>query len=100
MEDGVYWNYSGNLCYPVKSIAEKLNEAYDPTLPKQIIDIVWQKFIPPRAQLSVWLANHEKLKTSDFLVEKGIINSQQAICPFCSLEVESNSHILFTCSFS
>ena len=74
-EDGVYWKYSGNLCYPIKSIRAKMNEAYTPTFSKPIIDIVWQKFIPPRAQFSVWLANLEKLKTGDFLVEKGIIDS-------------------------
>ena len=58
------------------------------------------EYIPPRAQLYVWMENLEKLKTGDFLAEKGIIDFQQAICPFCNLEVESNSHILFTCRFS
>ena len=100
MEDGVYWKHFGSLCYPVKSIVAKMNESYAPTLSKPMINLVWQKFIPPRAQLSVWLANLEKLKTGDFLVEKGIIDSQQAIFPFCNLETKSNSHILFTCRFS
>ena len=34
------------------------------------------------------------------LLEKGIIDPQQALCPFCNLEIETNSHMLFTCSFS
>ena len=76
MEDGVYWKHSGSLCYPVKSIGAIMNESYAPTLSTPIINLVWQKFIPPRAQLSVWLANLEKLNTGDFLVEKGIINPQ------------------------
>ena len=46
------------------------------------------------------MAHLEKLKTGDFLLEKGIIEPQQAICPFCNLEIETNSHMLFTCSFS
>ena len=73
MEDGVYWKHTGSLCYPIKSIGAKINESCNPSLPKPIINMVWRKFIPPRAQLSVWLANLEKLKTGDFLVEKGII---------------------------
>ena len=100
LTDGVYWKQSGNLCFPVKSIVAKMYDSHASTLSKNIVNIVWQKFIPPRAQLSIWLANLEKLKTGDFLVEKGIINSQQADCPFCSLETESNSHVLFTCRFS
>ncbi|XP_057518489.1 uncharacterized protein LOC130799411 [Amaranthus tricolor] len=99
-KDGVYWKHSGSLCYPTKCITAKINEVYTPFLPRPIVNIVWQKFIPPRAKLSVWLANLEKLKTGDFLVEKGIINPQEAACPFCSLQLESNSHILFTCRFS
>lgn len=34
------------------------------------------------------------------LVEKGIVDAQNTLCPFCFLIVESNSHLLFTCSFS
>ena len=100
MEDSVVWKHSGSLYYPTKSIGTKMFEAQAPILPKPIINLVWQKFIPPRAQLSVWLANLEKLKTGDFLVEKGIIDAQLTVCPFCNTEIEPNSHILFTCSFS
>ena len=100
MEDSVIWKQSGSMGYPVKSIVTKMNESYAPTLPKPVIDIVWQKYIPPRAQVHVWLANLEKLKIGDFLVERGIIDYQQALCPFCNLEVESNTHILLTCRLS
>ncbi|XP_057526417.1 uncharacterized protein LOC130805650 [Amaranthus tricolor] len=100
MEDAVIWKSSGSLYYPAKSIGVKIIESHAPTLPKHIINLVWQKLITPRAQMSVWLASLEKLKTGDFHVEKGIIDSQMASCPFCNLETESNSHILFTCRFS
>ena len=99
-EDGVYWKHSGNLCYPIKCITKRINESYTPTLSRPIINIVWKKFIPPRAKLALWLENLERLKTGDLLVEKGIINPQDAACPFCNLEIESNSHILFTCRFA
>ena len=94
------WRYNGNLCYPVKSIAASMYEQSTPTLSKAISNIVWQRFIPPRAQLYVWLANLEKLNTGDFLVEKGIIDAQWALCPFCNRQTETNSHVLFSCDFS
>lgn len=47
--------------------------------------------------MTLWFALMGKLKTGDFLVEKGILVAQHALYPFCNLEVESNSHILFTC---
>ena len=99
-EDGVYQKHSRSLSYPVKSIGVKMNESHDPILSKPITNLIWKKYIPPRAQLSVRLANMEKFNTGDFLVEKGVIDTQLVSCPFCNLETESNSHILFTCRFS
>ena len=100
MADGLYWKHSGDLYFPVKQIGAIMYDTHTPTLSKPIINFIWQKFIPPRAQLPIWMANREKLKTGDILVKKGIITLQQAVCPFCNLETESNYHILFTCSFS
>lgn len=50
--------------------------------------------------MTLWMANLEKLKTGNFLLDKGIIDVQQALCPLCNLVVESNSHVLFTCRFA
>ena len=43
----------------------------------------------PRARLTLWMANLEKLKIGDFLVEKGIINLPEAMCPFLWLGIEN-----------
>ena len=99
-EDSVVWKHSGSTIYPTKSIGVKMFEDKTPILSKPVINLVWQKFIPPRAQLWVWLVSLEKLKTGNFLLEKGIIDTQRATCPFCNINTESNSHILFTCNFS
>ena len=87
-EDGVYWKNSGYLCYATKCITEKLNASLTHSLSKPIANIIWQHYIPPRAKLCVWLANQEKLKTRDFLEEKGVINPHDAACPFCTLHIE------------
>ena len=99
-EDRVVWKHSGSMIYPTKNIGDKMLEDRVPILSKAVIDYVRQSFIPPRAQLSVWIASLERLKTGDFLLEKGIIDPQRASCPFCNRDTESNAHILLTCSFS
>ena len=100
MVDSVYWKHYTNGGYPVKSMVDKINESYAPILPKPIINLVWQNFLPPRAQMAVWMANLKKLKTGDHLLNLGIIYPQQALCPFYNLEIESNNHTLLTCRFS
>ena len=98
--DGVIWKGSGKSSFHAKSISDKIYEASSPLIPKQSIMSIWQSHTPPRAQLTVWLAHLEKLKTGDILLERGIIDPQQALCPFCTHALESNSHVLFTCAFS
>ena len=98
--DGVLWKHAEVSSYPTKGITTVLSESLVPSLPKSIASIVWQKFILPRAKLIVWLANKEKLKTGELLMEKGIITTLDATCPFCGTHLESNSHFLFVCRFS
>ena len=98
--DGVIWRGSGSSSFHVKSISDKIYESFSPIIPRQAVISIWQSHIPPRAQLTVWLAHLEKLKTCDILLEKSIITPQQALCPFCNLQIETNSHVLFTCTFS
>ena len=98
-ENGLLWMNMELSSYPTKAISTTFNSLVS-SMPKSLVSVVWQKYIPPRAQLTVWLAYKEKLKTGDFLVEKGIISPQNAYCPFCRNELESNTHILFTCRFA
>ena len=99
-QDGVLWQRTEVASYPTKCINAKFNETMCSSLSNVIAPIIWKNFIPPRAKLTVWLANMEKLKTGDFLVEKGIVSPQNAWCPFCRNELESNSHIIFACRFA
>ncbi|XP_057520830.1 uncharacterized protein LOC130801085 [Amaranthus tricolor] len=99
-KDGVFWKHSQVVSYPTKDITSALSVTLAPSLPKSVVSLIWKNFIPPRAKLVVWLANKEKLKTGELLMEKGIISPLDANCPFCGTEVESISHLLFVCRFS
>ena len=98
--DRVKWRWSNACYFPIKDIVDKFYESSVAILPKHIINFIWKISIPPRAQLIFWLANLEKLKTIDSIVENGIIDACQAMCLLCRVEMETNSHILFTCHFS
>ena len=77
-EDRVLWHSTEVASYPTKCIYAKFNDSPGSSLPNSIAPIIWKNFIPPRAKLTIWLANQKKLKTGDFLVEKGIISQQNA----------------------
>jgi reverse transcriptase-like protein len=99
-KDVISWHGSGEKKFPIKEIVDKLYDSMNPMLPKPLTTFIWSTKAPPRALIVLWLASMERLKTCDFLVEKGIMNLNDAVCPFCQVVTETNPHILFTCHFS
>ena len=63
----VIWKWSGDGNF--SSMSLKCYESVELILPKSVTDIIW-KNIAPRAQLTLWLACLEKLKTGDFIWER------------------------------
>ncbi|CAO2816751.1 unnamed protein product [Amaranthus hypochondriacus] len=99
-DDGLSWHHMDFHSFPTKSIVDKFSESVAPVLSKACINAIWRNPSPPRAQLTLWMACLEKLKTGDRLVDLGIVAAQDAMCPFCNLVLESHSHLFFSCSFS
>lgn len=98
--DCVSWYNSSASSFPLKNILEKIYVGTESILSKNENNFVWSKCFPPRAQMTLWLACLERLKTGDKLVELGALDLQQATCSLCRETLESNSHVLFTCRFS
>lgn len=98
--DGVSWHGGIRDRFPIRDILNKLYESYELILPMSVTNLLWSIKVPPRVHLIIWMASLEKLKTGDLLVEKGLIDVSSGICPFCNCNVETNSHILFSCNFS
>lgn len=99
-KDGVTWHGVETKKFPVKAIVDKIYESSDPILPPSVSRYIWSIKIPPRSHIVLWLACLKKLKTGDILMEKGGLDPTLALCPFGCDVIESNSHILFTCTFS
>lgn len=100
LRDEVCWQGQKVRVFPIKDIGDLLYAPVTPILPKEISVLIWKIKVPPRVHLIVWLANLEKLKTGDMLIDHGLIDPSSGKCPFCDVEIESNSHLLFTCNFS
>jgi reverse transcriptase-like protein/endonuclease/exonuclease/phosphatase family protein len=99
-KDGVNWKGVDYHHFPIKLVLEQVYEDIPPTIPKPITALLWSIKVPPRVQLTIWMACLEKLPTGDLLVDKGVLVPSQASCPFCGEEIETNTHVLFTCKFS
>jgi hypothetical protein len=63
--------------------------------------LLWGLNIPSNSAFCVWRALWGRLPVRANLRRRGVIISiNDAVCPFCSVEEESVSHILFNCNFS
>lgn len=71
--DDISWCGSTQSDYPIRGIAEKIYDSSTTIIPNKFLKSIWHKHIPPRAQLTLWFAFLGKLKTRDFLLDKGII---------------------------
>lgn len=98
--DGISWNGSVDSSYPTKEILGTLYTSHTPRLTQALSSYIWSIKVPPRVQLTVWMAGLAKLKTGDWLVQKGLLDPIHALCPFCNGALETNSHSLFSCPFS
>lgn len=100
LSDGVTWHGGEYQRFPIKEVMDRLYGSITPSIPKGVAVFIWSIKVPPRVHITLWLAALERLKTGDALLERGIISPAQAMCPLCESALETNSHILFTCSFS
>jgi len=64
----------------------------------RLVCTVWQKIVPPKVQLMVWIALLGKLNTKDKLWRKGIISEELNQCTFCHNHAEDINHLLATCT--
>jgi len=66
----------------------------------KLIYAVWQKLVPPKVELMVWLALMGKLNTKEKLARKGMITDELNTCTFCNDHSEDTLHLLVTCQVS
>jgi len=94
-EDTLLWNEKNH--YTAKAFQQECSKGavYD-----NLVCKVWMNLAPPRVEFFMWLALLEKLNTKELLWRKGVLQEDQIECTFCSVQVESSSHLLMSCPVS
>lgn len=66
-----------------------------------LLGSLWKNLGPPKVEIFAWLAVKEKTVTRSVLLTRNLINAiQLALCPFCSLHLETHQHLFLHCHFS
>ena len=63
-------------------------------------NIVWYNYCIPKHAFILWLAFRNRLKTQDMLLNWTTIPVSELLCPLCSQQHDSRSHLFFECNYS
>ncbi|GJW54293.1 RNA-directed DNA polymerase, eukaryota [Tanacetum coccineum] len=96
MQDHWYWSLMGTCIFLVKSVRNFID---DFLLVSDEIPTRWVKMIPIKVNVFAWRVRMDKLPTRLNLSFRGM-EIPSILCPICDLEVESISHLLFSCSMA
>ncbi|KAL4295231.1 hypothetical protein GQ457_12G026120 [Hibiscus cannabinus] len=98
IQDSVRWNFDSNGSLNVKSLLNLIGP------PLGTKDVVWKyclsKLTPPNVEFFVWKAAHGRLDTKVELLKRNFNIPDFVLCPLCSIEQESISHLLCHCQVS
>jgi hypothetical protein len=98
-EDNKIWKSQSSNVYTVSSGCHLLDglivstNLHSPAL-------LWKGFAPPKIDVFIWLLLNGSVCTKDFLAKRRIINYEEALCPFCSKEIETIHHLFHLCPTS
>ncbi|KAK2664294.1 hypothetical protein Ddye_002868 [Dipteronia dyeriana] len=95
-EDSIFWRWSNNGEYSVKTVYCGLTEDFSSPLWKW--RFIWSLKIPPRVQHFLWMMLHDRLLTNHQRVRRGFDTDMS--CPRCEAGIEDTGHLLHGCRFS
>lgn len=97
-KDSWAWKLDGRGNYTVNSSYVFLQEQFL-LEPDPVFQWIWATPVPSNIKAFAWRAVLGRLQTRDNLLKRQVISdAEEARCALCRLEVESGSHLLFSCS--
>ncbi|KAI8535123.1 hypothetical protein RHMOL_Rhmol10G0150800 [Rhododendron molle] len=97
--DSLQWRWTGDGIFPVKSAYAQweLQNHSSCTL----LGSLWKNLAPPKVEIFAWMAVKERAVTRSVLLSRNLINDiHLALCPLCSLHLETHQHLFLHCHFS
>jgi hypothetical protein len=102
-EDAIIWRDSPTGMFTVKSAyhgamrrAQQLQpESSSHGGKEEVWGRLWKLFVPNAEKNFLWRACHDILPTKERLYKRKV--TKDAICPICTVEVETSFHILWSC---
>ncbi|CAN1130300.1 Putative ribonuclease H protein At1g65750 [Linum perenne] len=96
-EDCLVWGLEANGRFSVRTAYLLITEALSPPT-DPIWRSIWKWSGPSKIKHFLWMASHKRLLTNE---ERGRRHlSNQVLCPRCSSQTESISHVLYDCDFA
>lgn len=92
--DGVYWRWTSDGCFTVRSTYAMLSNGG--TRDNRTYDI-WKLRIPFKVKVFCWLVLKKKIPTIDNLLKRGWIGN--TICVLCGSKFETFDHLFTRCVF-
>ena len=94
--DGWIWSLNSNGTFSVKSIRVHIDKVFLGVGDKETR---WNPLIPPKVNIFRWRASLDRIPSRGNLLRLNV-ELDSALCPFCSVSVETTNHLLFVCSVS
>lgn len=92
------WLPSSDGAYSVNSAYIFLQEPLL-TEPDPVFDVIWRSLVPSKVKAHGWRCLLDRLPTSENLLKRRVLaTAEQAVCKLCHGEIESSSHLLFSCT--
>ena len=91
------WSLEPSGYYSVSSLRKKLDSILLHN--DRNLKTSWLKIVPSKVNIAVWKIQHRRLPTFSNLARRGIIPDVKS-CPLCSIEPETEDHLLMGYPFS
>lgn len=96
--DNLKWNADSSGVFTVSSAYHWCESSLGPTY--RVSECIWKNVAPPKVQFFGWLTWKRRIKTSNYLQRKEILDNHSNFhCVFCNKEEETDNHVLLHCHF-
>jgi hypothetical protein len=60
---------------------------------------IWKSGVPSKVSALAWQLILNRIPTKDNLCHRGVISSDEALCPWCTQGIENSCHLFLHCRF-